>query len=288
MDYFDRDLRQDAAALPQGGAARLLAAAAIAVAAFSFMLTTVVWRLVHQTGAVEAAVRDSVADMQRAGVAHVAEVAGLREDFARQSGLAGRLEEKLARVEATALASLDRMHALSGELARQAVVTDQVRQEMARATAAIAQGRTEILERMAVHADRQASVRDGLVRDVTAAIGQMERSLVAQVEDFQRQKHQIDAAAERDRATRRALLNETMQAFTVQVEGLRQILDGLRIEAEAVDERPVTAEAAPTERGTSAAADVSHTPDGEQRDAAPTERPEQPATAARETGTAIE
>jgi hypothetical protein len=62
-----------------------------------------------------------------------------------------------------------------------------------------------------------------------------EETLLAQAAEFQQQKQLSDAAAERDRATRRAMLSEATQAFAVQVEGLREILDGLRVEAAAVD-----------------------------------------------------
>lgn len=86
-------------------------------------------------------------------------------------------------------------------MARQWAIADQVRNELTRATAGIAQTRQEILERFAVHTERNAIARDAMIREVNAAIVQMEQSLLAQAEDFQNQKHQFDAAAERDRAT---------------------------------------------------------------------------------------
>ncbi|MFM8892412.1 MAG: hypothetical protein ACKOTB_12460, partial [Planctomycetia bacterium] len=67
------------------------------------------------------------------------------------------------------------------------------------------------------------------------------------------QKRQFDVAAERDRATRRAMLHEATQAFAVQVEGLRQMLDGLRIEAGASDAELGGGPAAETGAGTGSA-----------------------------------
>jgi DNA repair exonuclease SbcCD ATPase subunit len=214
-----------------GNAARFLPTASIVVAAFSFMLTTVVWRLVHQTSAVEAAVQESIDGINRFSAANSDELSRLHEGIARQSDAAVALEARLARVESTGVASLERVQSLRADMAGQWAAADQVRQELSRATTAISQTRQEIMERLAVHADRNAAARDAMIRQVNEAITQMERTLLAQATDFQQQKQQFDAAAERDRATRRAMLNEATQVFAVQVEGLRQILDGLQVEA---------------------------------------------------------
>jgi len=230
METYDRmsQLEEDARS---GSAARFLPAASIVVAAFSFMLTTVVWRLVHQTSAVEAAVQESIVGINRFSASNSEELSRLHEDLARQDAAVIALEARLGRVESTGVASLERLQSLGTDMSRQWATADQVRQELDRATTAISQARLEIMERLAVHADRNATARDAMVRQVNAAISQMEQTLLAQATDFQQQKQQSDAAAERDRATRRAMLNEATQAFAMQVEGLRQILDGLRVEA---------------------------------------------------------
>ena len=225
MSQMEEDTRRN------GIAARFLPAASIVVAAFSFMLTTVVWRLVHQTSAVEAAVQESIDGINRFSAANSDELSRLHEGIARQSAAAVALGARLAKVESTGVASLERMQALGADMAGQWAAADQVRQELSKATTAISQTRQEIVERLAVHADRNAVARDAMIRQVNEAITQMERTLLAQATDFQQQKQQLDAAAERDRATRRAMLNEATQAFAVQVEGLRQILDGLQVEA---------------------------------------------------------
>jgi hypothetical protein len=215
--------------------ARYLPAASVVVAAFAFMLTTVVWRLVYQTSAVEAAVHESIASINRFGAANSEELARLHEGLAQQTSAAVELQARLARVESSGTAALERIQTLGADMARQWAFADQVRNELTRATDGISQTRQEILERLAVHTERNAIARDAMIREVNAAIIQMEQSLLAQAEDFQNQKQQFDAAAERDRATRRVMLHEATQAFTVQVEGLRQILDGLRVESATVD-----------------------------------------------------
>jgi len=215
--------------------ARYLPAASVVVAAFAFMLTTVVWRLVYQTSAVEAAVHESIASINRFGAANSEELARLHEGLAQQTSAAVELQARLARVESSGTAALERIQTLGADMARQWAFADQVRNELTRATDGISQTRQEILERLAVHTERNAIARDAMIREVNAAIVQMEQSLLAQAEDFQNQKQQFDAAAERDRATRRVMLHEATQAFTVQVEGLRQILDGLRVESATVD-----------------------------------------------------
>jgi hypothetical protein len=215
--------------------ARYLPAASVVIAAFAFMLTTVVWRLVYQTRAVEAAVHESIASINRFGAANSEELARLHEGLAQQTSAAVELQARLARVESSGTAALERIQILGADMARQWAFADQVRNELTRATDGISQTRQEILERLAVHTERNAIARDAMIREVNAAIVQMEHSLLAQAEDFQNQKQQFDAAAERDRATRRVMLHEATQAFTVQVEGLRQILDGLRVESATVD-----------------------------------------------------
>jgi DNA repair exonuclease SbcCD ATPase subunit len=215
----------------RSSAIRFLPTMGVVVAAFSFMLTTVVWRLVHQTSAVEAAVHESIVGINRFSAANSEELSRLHEDLARQNAAVVALEARLGRVESTGIVSLERMQSLGADMARQWAAADHVRHALERSTTAISQTRLEVMERLAVHADRNAAARDAMIRQVNAAITQMEQSLLAQATDFQQQKQQFDAAAERDRATRRAMLNEATQAFAVQVEGLRQILDGLRVEA---------------------------------------------------------
>ena len=235
MEVYDRISLVEDEVRRSGNHVRFLPAASIVVAAFSFMLTTVVWRLVHQTSAVEAAVQESIVGINRFSAANSDELARLHEGLARQATAAVELEARLASMESSGIATLTRIQSLGTDMARQWAVADQVRQELIRSTAAISQTRHEILERLAVHTDRNATARDAMIRHVNAAITQMEETLLAQAADFQQQKQVSDAAAERDRATRRAMLSEATQAFAVQVEGLREILDGLRVEAAAVD-----------------------------------------------------
>jgi hypothetical protein len=272
MEVYDRIAQVEDEVRRNGNHVRFLPAASIVVAAFSFMLTTVVWRLVHQTSAVEAAVQESIAGINRFGAANSEELTRLHEDLARQAAAASELEARLARVESSGVATLDRIQSLGTDMTRQWAAADQVRQELIRSTSAISQTRQEILERLAVHTDRNATARDAMIRHVNAAITQMEQTLLAQAADFQQQKQQFDAANERDRATRRAMLSEATQAFAVQVDGLREILDGLRIEAAAVDGT------LPPE-SVKSAADVS---EGGADDAAKAKQAGEPATAALE------
>ena len=289
MESFDRYSGGGRAAgggdeIRRDGASRLVPAAGLAVAAFSFMLTTVVWRLVHQTGAMETAVHESIVEMQRFGVSQGEEMTRMRDEIARHATATGRMAARLADVEAASATSLERMQTLAAEVSRQWTAADRVRLELGRATAAIAQTRQEVLERMAVHADRNAQARDAMIREVNVAIEHMERALLAQVEDFQQQKQQFDAAAERDRATRRAMLTEATEAFAMQVDGLRKLLDGLRVEAEAVD-GDVTVQADVT---TPPTAPPSLEGDAEPQEAAAVPAVTEPTTAARDAGTVIE
>ena len=275
MEVYDRISLVEDEVRRSGTHVRFLPAASIVVAAFSFMLTTVVWRLVHQTSAVEAAVQESIVGINRFSAANSDELARLHEGLARQATAAVELEARLASMESSGIATLTRIQSLGTDMARQWAVADQVRQELLRSTAAISQTRHEILERLAVHTDRNATARDAMIRHVNAAITQMEETLLAQAADFQQQKQLSDAAAERDRATRRAMLSEATQAFAVQVDGLREILDGLRVEAAAVDGT------LPSE-SVGSAADISEGKAEGAADAAKPDHAGEPATAALE------
>ena len=281
MQVYDRISLVEDEVRRSGNHVRFLPAASIVVAAFSFMLTTVVWRLVHQTSAVEAAVQESIVGINRFSAANSDELARLHEGLARQAAAAVELEARLASMESSGIATLTRIQSLGTDMARQWAVADQVRQELIRSTAAISQTRHEILERLAVHTDRNATARDAMIRHVNAAITQMEETLLAQAADFQQQKQVSDAAAERDRATRRAMLSEATQAFAVQVEGLREILDGLRVEAAAVDGT------LPSE-SVKSAVDISEGGADGAADAAKPDQAGEPATAALEKGSVLE
>jgi uncharacterized coiled-coil protein SlyX len=226
-------------------------------------------------------VQESIVGINRFSAANSDELARLHEGLARQATAAVELEARLASMESSGAATLNRIQSLGTDMARQWAVADQVRQELIRSTAAISQTRHEILERLAVHTDRNATARDAMIRHVNAAITQMEETLLAQAADFQQQKQLSDAAAERDRATRRAMLSEATQAFAVQVEGLREILDGLRVEAAAVDGT------LPSE-SVKSAADISEGGADGAADAAKPDQAGEPATAALEKGSVLE
>ncbi|MFM8892319.1 MAG: hypothetical protein ACKOTB_11985, partial [Planctomycetia bacterium] len=176
------------------GQFRLLMAASVVVAGLSFVLTTVVWRLVRQAGAVEAAVHEGLAGIDRLGVASSKEMTRLSDRLADQTVATQSLDRRLAVIEEMGRADVERVQSLAAQVARQEAASEQVRQELVRSSAAVVQARQEILERLAVHADRNAAARDAMIREVGNCIAHMERALIAQAEDFQVQKRQFDAA----------------------------------------------------------------------------------------------
>jgi hypothetical protein len=209
---------------------RFLPAATVVVAAASFMLTTFVWRLIHQTAGVEAAVRDSIAISGDADAATIEELARLRNDIAGQAAVTVRLEQRLARVESNAAATLVGLDTLSSDVARQATASDQILREIAATSTGVGDTRREVLDRITGHARQQASDRDSIVGEMNVAMQRIEQSMVAQAQDVREQQRQLEAAAERARAARQAMLHEATQSVSVQLDGLRQLLDGLRAE----------------------------------------------------------
>jgi hypothetical protein len=223
-------------------ATRFLPAATVVVAAASFMLTTFVWRLIHQTVGVETAVRESIARSGDADAATVEELARLRNDVAGQAAATDRLEQRLARVESNAGATLVGLDTLSSDVARQATAADQILREIAATSTGVGDARRQVLDRITAHAQQQAAERDSIVQEVGVAMQRIEQSMIAQAEDVREQQRLLEAAAERARAARQAMLHDATHSVSAQLDGLRQILDGLRAEAGAA---PTAVGAAP-------------------------------------------
>jgi len=231
---------------------RFLPAATVVVAALSFMLTTFVWRLIHQTAGVEAAVRESIVRTGDAGDATVEELARLRNDVAGQATATHRIEQRLARVESNANATLVGLDTLSSDVARQATAADQILREIAATSTGIGDTRRQVLDRITTHAQQQSAERDSIVREVSVAMQRIEQSMIAQAEDVREQQRLLEAAAERARTARQAMLHDATHSVSAQLDGLRQILDGLRAEAGA----------APTAVGGAAPASTRNADDG--------------------------
>lgn len=189
---------------------RFLPATLVVVGAVSFMLTTFIWRLLHQTTGVEAAVRAGIARSAEADDRTVAEIARLRGDISAQADLTARLERRLERVEANGNATIAGIVTISGDMG---------------------DTRRQVLARMVEHGAAVSASRDAVVQEVGSAMQRIEQSLMAQAHDVREQQREIEAAAERARMARQALLHDATQSVSLQIDGLRAILDGLRAEA---------------------------------------------------------
>lgn len=214
---------------------RFLPATLVVVAAVSFMLTTFIWRLMHQTIGVESAVRAGIARSAEADDRTVAEIARLRGDISAQADLTARLERRLERVEANGNATIAGIVTISGDMG---------------------DTRRQVLARMVEHGAAVSASRDAVVQEVGTAMQRIEQSLTAQAHDVREQQREIEAAAERARMARQALLHDATQSVSLQIDGLRAILDGLRAEAGqatvAGSEQPVPATAEPASPETAA------------------------------------
>ena len=188
---------------------RFLPATLVVVAAVSFMLTTFIWRLMHQTIGVESAVRAGIARSAEADDRTVAEIARLRGDISAQADLTARLERRLERVEANGNATIAGIVTISGDMG---------------------DTRRQVLARMVEHGAAVSASRDAVVQEVGSAMQRIEQSLSAQAHDVREQQREIEAAAERARVARQALLHDATQSVSLQIDGLRAILDGLRAE----------------------------------------------------------
>lgn len=189
---------------------RFLPAATIVVAAASFMLTTFVWRLIHQAAGVESVVRAGIARSAEADDRTVAELARLRNDISTQADLTARLERRLEQVEANGNATIAGIVTISGD---------------------VGDTRRQVLARIVEQGAAQSASRDAVVQEVGSAMLRIEQSLSAQAHDVREQQREIEAAAERARLARQALVHDATQSVSLQIDGLRAILDGLRAES---------------------------------------------------------
>jgi hypothetical protein len=176
-------------------------------------------------------VRESIVRTGDAGDATVEELARLRNDVAGQATATHRLEQRLARVESNANATLVGLDTLSSDVARQATAADQILREIAATSTGIGDTRRQVLDRITTHAQQQSAERDSIVREVSVAMQRIEQSMIAQAEDVREQQRLLEAAAERARTARQAMLHDATHSVSAQLDGLRQILDGLRAEA---------------------------------------------------------
>lgn len=170
----------------------------------------------------------------------------------------GRLSEQSAAVDHIAVtvggmqAAADRTAAvLSGlgrDVAAQGEVAGRMSRQLTDAALETSALRRAMEERFTRERELAAQERAETLESVTAAITRVERVLTDQAVELRVQREQLDASARRLTDARRQALAEATTAVGMKLDGLRQILDGLRTEAESSgDAPPVNAASTPAD-----------------------------------------
>jgi len=208
------------------------------VAVLSFLSTTVVWQISHRAAAIQKAVAESTLLVQQSAAAAQATATQFSADISAQTEIMNRVAGALADVEAAGQKTHTTLAALGRDASTQLDNMQRIRDQLVIANNGLTEIRRDVADRLARHQQIDAAERVTLLRNVNESMARVERVMLDQAADLQTQKQKLDTSAVRLHETRRMMLSEATQAVSVQLEGLRQILDGLRSDA-----RDVTAAA---------------------------------------------
>jgi hypothetical protein len=198
------------------------------VALLSFLSTTVVWQISHRAAAIQTAVGESTLLVQQAAAAAQVSSEQFSTDLAAQTAIMNRVAGVLADVEAAGQKTQTALAALGKDASTQLEDTQRIRDQLVIANNGLAEIRRDVADRLARHQQIDAGERATLLRNINDSMTRVESVMLGQASELQTQKQQLDASALRLHETRRMMLGEATQAVSVQLEGLRQILDGLR------------------------------------------------------------
>jgi len=198
------------------------------VALLSFLSTTVVWQISHRAVAIQTAIGENTLLVQRAAAAARVNSGQFSADLAAQTAIMNHVAGVLADVEAAGQKTQTVLSALSKDASTQLEDTQRIRDQLVIANNGLADIRRDVADRLARHQQIDADERATLLRNINDSMARVESVMLDQASELQTQKQQLDASALRLHETRRMMLGEATQAVSVQLEGLRQILDGLR------------------------------------------------------------
>lgn len=241
------------------GRSRSLTGLAAATALVAFLATSLVWQLGHRTAAIDRGLKEMTAFASRSASATDAALARIDGRLARESAQVDRIETALATVQSAGERALAALDGLDEEARSQVEVTGRISRQLTEAALEVAGLRRDVDLRFTREQDLAAADRAELLRSMTAAIGRVEREMVDQAAGLRVQKEQLDATSRRLVDTRRQMLAEATVAVGAQLEGLREILAGLRAETETVVDGAAGTVAAPAGEAAVAAAEPATT-----------------------------
>ena len=212
------------------GRSRSLAGLAAVTAAIAFLATSLVWQLGHRTAAIDRSMQEITALVSRSSA--TAEAAFTRIDgrLSEQSAKVDRIAAAVATVQAAGERAAVALEGLGIDAEVQVEVTGRISRQLTDAALEVAGLRSDVYDRFTQEHELAVAERAEMLRSVTAAISRVEREMLDQATELRLQREQLDVSARRLTDARRQMLAEATAAVGAQLDGLRQILDGLRSE----------------------------------------------------------
>lgn len=224
-------------ALEQGGRSHLTTVLAGGAALLGFVATTLAWPLGNRLATIDETVRATAGLLTRSTAATDAALSRFEGRLTAQGETVDALTAAVAGVEAAGREMQAALVRLERHAGRTADGTDLVSRQLTNASLEFSTLRRELEAQFARHREAAATGRTEMLDAVATAIGRVEEGVLRQTTELKAQRDELDASTARMRRTQHRILGEATGAVTVQLEGLRQILDGLRREISDVDDR---------------------------------------------------
>jgi hypothetical protein len=228
---------------------RSLAWLAGLAAALGFVTTSLTWQLGHRAEEIDAAIRSVAGLMKRSAAATDTAFRRIDATLASQSAAADKLAAAIASIEATGRQMQTALTELDRDADRSAEATGLIGRQLTDTAIELSTLRRELDSQLERHHDAFVAGRGEMLEVVTASISRVEDKLLSQAEELKTQREQVDMSAARMRVTQQRMLGDATEAMAAQLDGLRQILAGLKEEI-AEEEATAALEAATDDLGT--------------------------------------
>jgi hypothetical protein len=217
-----------------GGQLKILS---IVVAVLGFIVTTALWRAVQQAQKVNATLEQTIGAVESSGKSSLDGIMTLRGDLAEQARTAERVEKSVATARELGDKSLEELAAVKRELAAQIAAADRLQKKLDAAS-------EEITGDLAEQSEETEAARKAMLADLKGSIARIEAAIEQRTTELTTQREQAEAATERLQSERQAMIREATRSVSLQLAGLKEILNGLEGETEDGPPSPGTPQAA--------------------------------------------
>lgn len=257
---------------------RSLAGLAALTAILGFVATGLLLQLGRRTAAVTGDLAALVGVVGRSQTAMEAAFARIDGQISAQTAAVDRIAAVAGGAQASGERTFALLTGLSRSMAEQGELAGEIRRQLADAALERSNLRRAMDERFARERELAATEQAEMLAAVTAAMARVERVMTDQAAELHTRREDLDASARRLADVRRQALVEVTTAVGMNLEGLRQILDGLRQETLSAGAAPAAGVAAEvcTEAGAPAGTAATEEAAGGEKPTAPAVAPPEP------------